>query len=159
VISVKIDGLFHLLDGLGERPLKMLCLVGSQTGRYGGMPGQFDYAAANDGLARIGAWLGHRMPYPGKTIAWPTRESLGLITNLGAASRYMRPIAVRDGVRAWRAELTRSGSGEVGYMGEIGEVAPQYLNGISVPPGWSGRAGMLTRRFLLGDVTVYAPGR
>ncbi|MBG0566143.1 SDR family NAD(P)-dependent oxidoreductase [Actinoplanes aureus] len=158
VIEVKVDGFGNVLAALGDHRLKMLCAVGSQTGRYGGMPGQLDYAAANDGLARLAGWAGHRLGYPVKTLAWPTWEGVGLITNLKAASRYMRPIAVGDGVQAWRAELTRSGSGEIGFMGEIGEVAPQYLNGIPLPPGWAGRSTMLSRRFFLGEVVAYAPG-
>jgi NAD(P)-dependent dehydrogenase (short-subunit alcohol dehydrogenase family) len=159
VIEVKVDGLRNLLAALDGRRLKLLCAVGSQTGRFGGTPGQLDYAAANEGLARLATWAGHRLGYPVKTLAWPTWDGLGLITNLAAAARYMRPIAVSDGVRAWRRELTRKGTGEIGFLGEIGDVAPQYLYGIPLPPGWPGRQAMLTRRFQLGEVIAYAPGR
>ncbi|MEV6342954.1 KR domain-containing protein [Actinoplanes sp. NPDC051851] len=159
VIAVKADGFLNLLTALGDHRLKVLCAVGSQTGRYGGMPGQLDYAAANDGLARLAYWAGHRLGYPVKTLAWPTWEGVGLITNLKAATRYMRPITVAAGTRAWRAELTHDDRGEIGYMAEIGEVAPVYLHGIPLPPHWAGRDRMLTRRFLLGDVTEFAPGR
>ncbi|MBM0276002.1 KR domain-containing protein [Micromonospora tarensis] len=157
VIDVKVDGFLHLLSAIGDRPLKMLCAVGSLTGRYGGMVGQLDYASANEGLARLAMWAGQRLPYPVKSLSWPTWDGLGLITNLDAAARYMTPIPVSEGVDAWRAELTRHGHGEIGFMGEIGEVSPQHLRGIVVPSDWSGRSRLLTMRFLLGELVRYAP--
>ncbi|UED86499.1 SDR family NAD(P)-dependent oxidoreductase [Streptomyces profundus] len=157
VIGVKVDGFLHLLAALADAPLKMLCAVGSLTGRYGGMVGQTDYAAANEGLARLALRAGQRRSHPVKVLAWPTWDGVGLITNLDAASRYMTPIGVADGVDAWLAEITREGSGEVCFMGEIGLVAPQHLRGIAVPSDWRGRTGMLSRRFFLGEVITYAP--
>ncbi|WP_062204948.1 SDR family NAD(P)-dependent oxidoreductase [Streptomyces sp. NBRC 109706] len=157
VIGVKVDGFLHLLDALGDTPLKMLCAVGSLTGRYGGMVGQTDYAAANEGLARLALHAGRQLPYPVKVLAWPTWDGVGLITNLDAASRYMTPISVADGVDAWLAEITREGSGEVCFMGENGLLTPQHLRGIAVPSDWPGHTPMLSRRFFLGEVATYAP--
>ncbi|RMI36878.1 KR domain-containing protein, partial [Streptomyces triticirhizae] len=157
VVGVKVDGFLHLVAALGERPLKMLCAVGSLTGRYGGMTGQIDYAAANEGLARLALRAGHQLPYPVKCLAWPTWDGVGLITNLDAAARYMTPISVADGVDAWLTEITRDGDGEICFMGEIGLVAPQHLRGIAVPSDWRGRTAMLSRRFFLGEVVTYAP--
>ncbi|MEU4805105.1 SDR family oxidoreductase [Actinosynnema sp. NPDC023587] len=159
VIAVKVDGFSHLLAALGDRPLKALCAVGSLTGRYGGMVGQVDYAAANDGLARLAMWAGHRLAYPVKSLSWPTWDGLGLITNLEAAARYMRPIPVAAGLAAWRSELAHAGRGEVGFLSEIGAVTPGQLAGLVVPSDWANRAPLLTRRFLLGEVTAYQPGR
>jgi NAD(P)-dependent dehydrogenase (short-subunit alcohol dehydrogenase family) len=157
VISVKVDGFTNLLSALGDRPLKMLCAVGSLTGRYGGMVGQVDYAAANEGLARLAAWAGHERRHSVKSLSWPTWKDLGLITNLEAAGRYMRPISREAGLEAWREELQHTGSGEIGFVSEIGELTPSQLTGLSVPSDWSGRAALLTRRFLLGEVVRYAP--
>ncbi|GAA1307541.1 SDR family NAD(P)-dependent oxidoreductase [Saccharothrix xinjiangensis] len=159
VIAVKVDGFSHVLAALGDRPLKALCAVGSLTGRYGGMVGQVDYAAANEGLARLAMWAGHRLPYPVKSLSWPTWDGLGLITNLEAAARYMRPISVEAGLAAWRSELTRAGSGEIGFLSDIGAVTPGQLAGLVVPSDWENRASLLTRRFLLGTVTAHEPGR
>ncbi|NUT98404.1 MAG: SDR family NAD(P)-dependent oxidoreductase [Saccharothrix sp.] len=159
VIAVKVDGFSHVLAAVGDRPLKALCAVGSLTGRYGGMVGQVDYAAGNDGLARLALCAGHRLPYPVKSLSWPTWDGLGLITNLEAAARYMRPIPARTGLAAWYAELTRAGSGEVGFLSGIGAVTPGQLTGLVVPSDWADRASLLTRRFLLGTVLAYEPGR
>ncbi|MEV0944285.1 SDR family NAD(P)-dependent oxidoreductase [Micromonospora wenchangensis] len=160
VIAVKVDGFRNLVGALAGRPLKVLCAVGSLTGRYGGMVGQVDYAAANEGLARLVMWVGHHRGDPVvKSLSWPTWDGLGLITNLEAASRYMRPIPVAAGVRAWAAELTHGGCGEVGFVAEIGEMTPQQLAGITVPSDWADRVPLLTRRFLLGDVVEFTPHR
>ncbi|MEU8279818.1 KR domain-containing protein [Microbispora bryophytorum] len=158
VIEVKVDGFLRLTEALEGRPLKMLCAVGSLTGRYGGMIGQIDYAAANEGLARLAMWTGHSAGHPVKSLSWPTWHDLGLITNLGAASRYMTPISVPTGVAAWRAELAHAGSGEIGFVADIGEITPRQLCGITLPSDWEGRTELLTRRFLLGQVVRYGPG-
>ncbi|SOD64504.1 KR domain-containing protein [Streptomyces zhaozhouensis] len=157
VVGVKVDGFLHLVEALGDRPLRMLCAVGSLTGRYGGMTGQTDYAAANEGLARLALRAGHRLPYPVACLSWPTWDGVGLITNLDAAARYMTPIGVAEGVAAWLAEITGGGRGEICFMGGIGLVSPQHLRGIAVPSDWHGRTAMLSRRFFLGEVAHYAP--
>lgn len=157
VVGTKVDGFINVSNAIEDRQLKMLCAVGSLTGRYGGTSGQLDYAAANEALAKLAVWVGSRHSYPVKVLAWPTWQNLGLITNLDAAARYMAPIEVAAGVAAWRKELTTDGSGEIGFMGRIGDVMPQYLKGIPIPSDWSDRSNLLTRRFFLGDVKKHRP--
>jgi len=157
IVAIKIDGFLNLLAAIGDRPLKMLCAVGSLTGRYGGMVGQTDYAAANEGLARLTTWAAAGRRYPVKCLAWPTWNNLGLITNLEAAARYMAPIDVDQGVAAWKAELLTEGSGEIALLGEVGELGPGQLHGVVIPSNWQGRARLLTERFFLGEVLRYAP--
>jgi NAD(P)-dependent dehydrogenase (short-subunit alcohol dehydrogenase family) len=157
IVTIKVDGFLHLLRALRDRPLKMLCAVGSLTGRYGGMAGQTDYAAANEALARMATWVAANRPYPVKCLGWPTWNGLGLITNLEAAARYMTPIDVAQGVAAWRRELLTSDSGEIALLGEVGELGPGQLHGVVVPSNWDGRSRLLSERFFLGDVVRYAP--
>src|SRR6185369_1905903 len=71
-LRTKINGFFHLLSAAREKGVAIFCNVGSLTGRWGGMPGETDYAAANEGLARCGMWANERSGLPVKTIAWPT---------------------------------------------------------------------------------------
>lgn len=157
IVAIKVDGFLHLLAAIQDRPLKMLCAVGSLTGRYGGMVGQADYAAANEGLARLTTWAAAGRRYPVKCLGWPTWNNLGLITNLEAAARYMAPIDVDQGVAAWKAELLTEGSGEIALLGEVGELGPGQLHGVVIPSNWHGRTRLLSERFFLGEVLRYAP--
>ncbi|MEK8142913.1 hypothetical protein NKH18_14395 [Streptomyces sp. M10(2022)] len=85
--------------------------MGSLTGRLGGMVGQLEYAAANEGLARLGRWAGRQADFPVMTLAWPTWDRIGLISNFSATLRYMAAIDITDGLAKWQAEL-RAGSEE-----------------------------------------------
>lgn len=157
VIGVKLDGFRNLVAALADRKLKVLCLTGSLTGRYGGMVGQIDYAAANESLAY--ASRGAQLPYPVLCLAWPTWDGVGLITNLKAASAYMRPINADEGVRAWIAELQGGAGGESAFMGDFAVVSCQHLESIPVPSDWEGAGTMLTRRHWLGRVLEIGPSR
>lgn len=157
VIAVKLDGMRNIVNALGDHKLAMLCLVGSLTGRYGGMIGQLDYSAANETLAFASRELATRLVYPVKCLAWPTWDGLGLITNMAAASRYMRPITVEEGVGAWIAELEHSSNGEIAFMANFAAVSAQHLIGVPVPSNWQGARRMLSRRFFLGEVVDYDP--
>lgn len=157
VIAIKVDGFFNLLAAIGDRPLKMLCSVGSLTGRYGGMVGQSDYSAANEALARLTTWVAAKRDYPVKCLGWPTWNNLGLITNLDAAARYMAPIDVGQGVAAWKTELLTEGGGEIALLGEVGELGPIQLHGVVIPSNWEGRIRLVSERFFLGEVLRYAP--
>ena len=50
-VGVKVEGFLNLLRAVEGMELKMFCNVGSLTGRWGGMIGETDYAAANEGLS------------------------------------------------------------------------------------------------------------
>nr|MDT0657083.1 KR domain-containing protein [Micromonospora sp. DSM 115978] len=168
VIAVKLTGLRLIRRALGDRRLKVLCLTGSLTGRYGGMVGQVDYSAANETLAFAARSLAHRgvagrdeadVRYPVLCVAWPTWDGIGLITNMAAAARYMKPISEPVAIRAWIAELVRATSGEVAFMGDFAAVSAQHLRGVPIPSTWPGSRRMLSRRHFLGEVLDYAPTR
>jgi len=157
VVAVKVDGFANVLAAVAGCPLAAICAVGSLTGRYGGMVGQVDYSAANEALARLAADATHVLGVPVKTLAWPTWDGVGLITNLAAAARYMEPIDLEAGVEAWLAELHRAGAGEIAFMGEFAHVSPQHLVGVPVPSDWRRRSELLARRWFLGDLRTYSP--
>src|SRR5262249_16897123 len=80
-VRTKIAGFLNLFDAVRGKKLKLFCNVGSLTGRWGGMVGEIDYAAANEGLSRLGMWAAGRVLFPVETICWPTWERLGMIKN------------------------------------------------------------------------------
>lgn len=161
-VSTKIDGLTNLLTAVEEQDidLKSMCIVGSLTGRLGGMVGQFDYAAANDGLARLGMWAGARADYPVSTMAWPTWDNVGLIANFAASLRYMTPLDIDEGLSHWEAELDARTSGEVTFVGHLGRaIDPGQAIGYRFPADLPDHASTAGRLFHLGDVERYRPGQ
>ncbi|MGW4563065.1 KR domain-containing protein, partial [Streptomyces sp. NPDC004561] len=120
-VETKIESFLHLFGELAGRELKFFCNVGSLTGRLGGMVGQLEYAAANEGLARLGGWADRRAAYPVMTLAWPTWDRIGLIANFSATRRYMAPLGVADGLAKWQAELLAGSAGEVTFVGPLGD--------------------------------------
>ncbi|MBA0050975.1 SDR family NAD(P)-dependent oxidoreductase [Streptomyces sp. AJS327] len=159
VVSVKVDAFVHLVEAVRDRELKVLCAVGSLTGRLGGMVGQFDYAAANDCLARLGRWAQRRVTFPVQVLAWPTWARLGLIANYEASLRYMAALAVEEGLAHWRAELLAGTSGEVSFVGPLGRALdPVQAVGYPMPPSLPGYRETYPRVFHLGTPETYAPG-
>ncbi|MFF8810707.1 KR domain-containing protein [Streptomyces pactum] len=157
-VEVKIDGFRHLFDQVRELPLKFFCNVGSLTGRLGGMVGQLEYAAANDGLARLGRWAGRRAAFPVMTLAWPTWDRIGLIANFTATLRYMAAIDVTDGLDRWRAELLAGSEGEITFVGPLGRaIDPGQAVGYPVVPALPGFTASYPRIFHLGTVRRYRP--
>lgn len=160
-ISTKIDGLTNLLDGVKTVGIELdfLCIVGSLTGRLGGMVGQLDYASANEGLARLGLWAQQRLSCPVMTMAWPTWDNVGLISNFAASLRYMTPVSVEDGLRLWTSELRAGTSGEVSVVGALGRALdPGQVIGYEFPPDLPDHSATAARLFHLGEVVRYAPG-
>ncbi|MDT3395897.1 KR domain-containing protein [Streptomyces sp. B1866] len=157
-VEVKIDGFLSLFAEVRELDLAFFCNVGSLTGRLGGMVGQLEYAAANDGLARLGNWAARRAGFPVMTLAWPTWDRIGLIANFSATLRYMAAIDVADGLRRWEAELLAPSVGEVTFVGPLGRaVDPGQATGYPVVPALPGFASAYPRIFHLGQVTEFTP--
>ncbi len=155
-VEVKIEGFLNVFEEVRERDLKFFCSVGSLTGRLGGMVGQLEYAAANDGLARLGQWAARRAAFPVMTLAWPTWDRIGLIANFAATLRYMAAIDVADGLERWRAELLGASEGEVTFVGPLGQaIDPGQAIGYPVVPALPGFATAYPKIFHLGEVTAY----
>ncbi|WP_255214308.1 SDR family NAD(P)-dependent oxidoreductase, partial [Burkholderia pseudomallei] len=102
-VRTKVLGFANLCDAVRAQPrLVQFCNVGSLTGRWGGMTGETDYAAANEALARLGLWAARHAFSPAcgvKTLVWPTWEGVGMITNFAVTQRYVSPMNVDEGVR------------------------------------------------------------
>ncbi|MER6615801.1 KR domain-containing protein [Streptomyces xantholiticus] len=156
VVSTKVDAFVHLVRALRHRDLKLLCTVGSLTGRLGGMVGQFDYAAANECLARLGMWAERQVSFPVMTLAWPTWAKLGLIANFEASLRYMAAMDVAEGLAHWRAELLAGSRGEVTFVGPLGRALdPVQALGYPLPPSLPGYAETYPKVFHLGVPEVF----
>jgi NAD(P)-dependent dehydrogenase (short-subunit alcohol dehydrogenase family) len=164
VVRVKIVGLLNLLAALpADAPPRFFCSVGSLTGRWGGMVGQLDYGAANEGLARLGLWAGRRAEFgamPVTTVAWPTWDRLGMITNYQATLKYMTAMDVGEGVRHWKAELFAGDAGEVTFVGDVGAaVVPGLLRGYPAKADLPGIERLRSILQYMGEPVEFVPYR
>ncbi|AOJ05625.1 cytochrome [Burkholderia mayonis] len=161
-VRTKVLGFANLCDAVRTRPrLVQFCNVGSLTGRWGGMTGETDYAAANEGLARLGLWAAkHALP-PAcgvKTLVWPTWEGVGMITNFAVTQRYITPMNVDEGVRHWLRELASPGSGEVMFMGAVGRApTPVQIKGFLPIRELPNIGELVTRRHHVGEPLRFRP--
>ncbi|MGW7611936.1 SDR family NAD(P)-dependent oxidoreductase [Streptomyces sp. NPDC054766] len=157
-VATKVDGFVNLFCAVRELPLKFFCNVGSLTGRLGGMVGQLDYAAANDGLTRLGLWAGPRAAFPVMTLCWPTWDRLGMVANFEATLRYMAALDVGEGLDLWTRELTAATRGEVTYIGPLGRaLGPHQSRGYRVSADLPGHRDVLSAVFHLGDLRTNVP--
>ncbi|QVN19543.1 cytochrome P450 [Burkholderia pyrrocinia] len=157
---VKVVGFANLYAAVRDRPgVTGFFNVGSLTGRWGGMTGETDYAAANEALARLGLWARHdtggRVV---KTLVWPTWDGVGMITNLAVTRRYVTPMRIDDGVRHWLAELADARSGEVMYMGAVGRaLTPIQIRGFGPVDGLPNLQELATRLHHAGEPRRFQP--
>ncbi|KVP92691.1 cytochrome [Burkholderia ubonensis] len=157
---VKVLGFMNLYAAVRDRPrLAGFFNVGSLTGRWGGMTGETDYAAANEALARLGLWARHHAPGRiVKTLVWPTWDGVGMITNFAVTQRYVTPMCIDDGVRYWLAELAAPGSGETMYMGAVGRaLTPIQIRGFGPVEGLPNLDELVTRRHHAGEPRRFRP--
>ena len=136
-VETKVGVFLDLFEAVADRPLKFFCNVGSLVGRWGGMIGEIDYAAANAGLSIAGAWAAARAQFPVQTVCWPTWERLGgMIKNFDVTLSYMSALDVDEGVYRWKRELLGAESGESVFVGRVGKALfPAHLKGFPTSPG------------------------
>ncbi|MEO8627403.1 MAG: SDR family NAD(P)-dependent oxidoreductase [Betaproteobacteria bacterium] len=160
-VRVKLAGFLNLLHAVLQIELKLFCNVGSIAGRMGGMAGQTGYAAANDGLTRLGFWGQQSVRFPIKMICWPVWEKLGLIGNFDAAVKYMTAMQVEEGVAMWVDEILAGGSGEVCFPGRPGvAVSPLELKGFRlVTPDFPSFDALNSRAHYLGALLEHRRAR
>ncbi|MEV6122088.1 KR domain-containing protein [Streptomyces sp. NPDC052077] len=159
-VTTKTDGFLHLFQRVRALPLKFFCAVGSLTGRLGGMVGQLDYGAANEGLARLALWADRVAPFPVMTLCWPTWDRVGMVANFEATLRYMAALDVEEGVRLWLTELAAGTRGEVTYVGPFGRaLGPLQALGYPGSEELPGYRALVPALFHLGDVSDHAPHR
>jgi cytochrome P450/NAD(P)-dependent dehydrogenase (short-subunit alcohol dehydrogenase family) len=162
VVRTKVMGFAHLCAAARQAPdLVQFCNVGSLTGRFGGMTGETDYAAANEALARLGLWASrHALNCTVKTLAWPTWDSVGMISNFEVTKRYVSPMPIDVGVRHWLAELADIRSGEVMFMGAAGAaVTPIQIKGFAPIGGLTNFDELATRYHHVGAPQCFEPFR
>ena len=108
-LAPKVDGLRHLLAALDAERLRLLVAFGSIIARIG-LPGESEYAVANE-------WLGREVEHFAKahprcrclTLDWSVWSGVGMGERLGAVENLIRqgitPIPPDGGVAALRALL------------------------------------------------------
>jgi NAD(P)-dependent dehydrogenase (short-subunit alcohol dehydrogenase family) len=159
-VETKTVGFRNLFEEVRHRDLKFFCNVGSLTGRLGGMVGQLEYAAANDGLARLGLWARRLATFPVMTLCWPTWNRVGLIANFRASLRYMPALDIEEGLRAWQEELLAGSEGEVTFVGPLGPALdPGQVIGYPLVPQLPRYGTSFPKVFHLGEVLEYRPAR
>ncbi|WDD91074.1 cytochrome P450 [Burkholderia sp. FERM BP-3421] len=164
IVRTKVLGFANLCEAVRQRPrITQFCNVGSLTGRWGGMTGETDYAAANEALARLGMWARHRALPPAcsvKTLVWPTWEGVGMITNFAVTQRYITPMSVDEGVRHWLRELAAPDSGEVMFMGAVGRApTPLQIKGFPVIRELPNLAELVARHHHAGEPLRFRPSK
>lgn len=158
VVATKVDSFINIFRAVRSRKLKLFCTVGSLSGRLGGMVGQLDYAAANECLARLGLWAERQVAFPVMTLAWPTWEKLGLITNYEASLRYMAAMGIADGLDHWQAELQAGTRGEIGYVAPLGTALhPLQAADFPMASRLPGASVFHPKLFHLGVLETYRP--
>ncbi len=161
VVRTKIQGFLALWQAVAGHELKFFANIGSLSGHYGGMIGQIDYAAANEGITHLGDWAaqtGEGRTIPFKTLCWSTWDHLGLITNYDAASKYAGVMDVQEGLLHWRREMLAPTTGEVLFIPSLGFPQPPI---VAKGYAFSARTRQTKRLhsplFYLGNVTRYQP--
>ena len=158
-VETKVGVFFDLFGAVSDRPLKFFCNVGSLVGRWGGMIGEIDYAAANAGLSVAGAWAAPRAPFPVQTVCWPTWERLGgMIKNFDVTLSYMSALDVDEGVYRWKRELVGAESGEAVFVGRVGKALfPAHVKGFPPSPDLPNIGELYTYFHYLGEARSFRP--
>ena len=158
-VETKVGVFFDLFDAVSDRPLKFFCNVGSLVGRWGGMIGEIDYAAANAGLSIAGAWAAPRAPFPVQTVCWPTWERLGgMIKNFDVTLSYMSALDVDEGVYRWKRELVGAEPGEAVFVGRVGKALfPAHVKGFPPSPDLPNIGELYTYFHYLGEARSFRP--
>lgn len=160
-VAVKVAGFLRVFGAVRGRKLKFFCNAGSLTGRLGGMVGELDYAAGNEGLARLGLWA-RQWGGGGNvfTVCWPLWQGLSVSSNVDAALRYMPAMEPGDGIDRWCAELLATGDGEVAFLAAVDSglsltQAGQFITEPALP----GFDRVYPRVFHRGEPLYWQPGR
>ncbi|MDO5696341.1 MAG: SDR family NAD(P)-dependent oxidoreductase [Dermatophilus congolensis] len=163
IIRVKLDGMLNLLAAVDRHAdPDVFSVVGSLTGRWGGMVGQLDYGAANEAVSYFARWASTIAP-AGMSIhalAWPTWERLGMVSNYEATLAYMAPMPVVRGIELWRGEILGRTDGEIAFHAEVGPaLTPNLVRGYSARselPGMIVLGSVVAR---CGEVSSFATGQ
>jgi len=110
-LAPKVDGLSHLLEVLERRTLRLLVAFGSIIARTG-MPGEADYALANEAMAvAVERFAAENPSCRCHTIEWSVWAGVGMGERLSSveslSARGITPISIDRGINALRDLLRR----------------------------------------------------
>ncbi|MEV6449025.1 SDR family oxidoreductase [Amycolatopsis sp. NPDC051716] len=143
VRDVKLRGYHHLKEAFAGSPPRLWCNFGSLAGLMG-LPGEADYSAANDFLARA---AGHQAGLEEFTVAWTVWDGAGISGDpaTGAAlkrSRQLSSMSRAEGVAHFLAELGQPGPRDpvVSFIGTaerqlLARKFPGYADDVPGVPG------------------------
>jgi acyl transferase domain-containing protein/NAD(P)H-dependent flavin oxidoreductase YrpB (nitropropane dioxygenase family)/NAD(P)-dependent dehydrogenase (short-subunit alcohol dehydrogenase family) len=126
VFGTKVDSALILAERLRPERLRFCVFFASVAGRFGNR-GQSDYAAANEVLTKLAAYLDQRWPGRVVSVAWGPWAGIGMVSeleeHLGQRGLQMIPPAV--GPLFLDEELTHGSKGEseVVIAGDVGQLA------------------------------------
>ncbi|HEY3691199.1 MAG TPA: SDR family NAD(P)-dependent oxidoreductase [Pseudonocardiaceae bacterium] len=147
VVQTKTVGAFALARALRPESLTFFALFSSISARFGN-PGQGDYAAANEVLNKLAAWLDARWPGRVTSLNWGPWKTDGMVSaevERLMNSRGVTLIPFDHGVAALLDELDRGRKGDVEVLFGSGpwQVATPLLDDATVTQSADGVA--LTR--------------
>jgi NAD(P)-dependent dehydrogenase (short-subunit alcohol dehydrogenase family) len=114
VLGAKVTAALVFAEKLRSQSLKFFALFSSVSGRFGNR-GQADYAAANELLNKLAAFLDSR--WPARVVAinwgpWDGSNMVGESVRQQFQSRGVQLITAQSGARSFIAELLRGRKGE-----------------------------------------------
>ncbi|MHA2231619.1 MAG: SDR family NAD(P)-dependent oxidoreductase, partial [Candidatus Hodarchaeales archaeon] len=124
--DTKVLGFCNLIQGVNIQNLKICVLFSSIAGRFGN-PGQVDYSAANDFLAKT-AWFLQKQNIPAVAIDWSAWKEIGMATRGSSTpvllERGITPIPKDLAVESLIEEILYGKSPEVVIAGALGILEP-----------------------------------
>ena len=123
VLGTKVEGALTLARLVDPDSLRFAAFFSSVAGRFGNR-GQADYAAANEALNKLAAWLDRRWPCRVVSMIWGPWSGVGMVSDLeghlGRRGLGMIPPEVGRSRLADELRLGRKGDVEVIVAGDLG---------------------------------------
>lgn len=129
VFHTKLQSALNLSELLDPARLRFCVFFASVAGRFGNR-GQSDYAAANEVLSKLAAWLDQRWPGRVVSVVWGPWSRIGMVSELEQhlVSRGLELIPPDVGPLRFEEELRfgRKGEYEVVIAGEVGQLGRRH---------------------------------
>ncbi|MGQ0776433.1 MAG: SDR family NAD(P)-dependent oxidoreductase [Pseudonocardiales bacterium] len=154
VVQTKTAGAFALARALRPEGVEFFALFSSISARFGN-PGQGDYAAANEVLNKLAAWLDARWPGRVVSLNWGPWKTAGMVSDQVERilnQRGIQLIRPQRGVTALIDELDRGRKGDVEVLLGSGpwQVATPLLDDATLTQAPSGAGAALSGAALSG---------
>lgn len=103
IVSVKVEGIWNILDAVDMKKLKRVICFTSIAGRFGNM-GQIDYSFANGYLSRL-CWMLSQQGIPSLAYDWSAWGDIGMATRGSIMqileSQGIYPIPMTEGIKTF----------------------------------------------------------